>query len=88
MGAPVVGGCSVVTAGHKAVLWWRHGHAETGTGNVVDGVRQTKVLIARFRREVIVKRVEVVVLALKVVILVIAQRLAVSAGLMCATMSN
>jgi hypothetical protein len=88
MGATVLGSCSVVAASHESVLWWSHGHAETGTGNVVNGVRQTKILIARFGREVIVKRVEMVVLALEVVLLVIAQRLAISAGLMCATMSN
>jgi hypothetical protein len=89
MGTTVMGGCSIVAARHEAVLWWRHGHAETGAGNVVDGVRQTReVLVPRLRREVIVKRVEMIILALEVILLVIAQRLAVSAGLVCATMSN
>jgi hypothetical protein len=77
-----------VAACHEAVLWRGHGHAKSWTGNVIDGVRQTKVLVARFRRELIVKRMEVVLLALKVVFLVVTERLAISAGLVCATMSN
>ena len=77
-----------MAAGHEAVLWWRHGHAESWARNVVDGVRQAEVLVARLRRKLILKRVEVVLLALKVVFLVVTQRLAVSAGLVCATMSN
>lgn len=80
---------SVVATCHQAVLWWRHGHAETGAGNVVDGVRQAReVLVTRLGRQFVLKRVEVVFLALEVLFLVVAQRLAVSTGLVCATMSN
>jgi hypothetical protein len=71
------------------MLWWRHRHSETGAGDVIDGVRQTgEVLVAGLWREVIVKGVKMVILALELILLVIAQRLAVSAGLMCATMSK
>jgi hypothetical protein len=78
-----------VAAGHEAVLWWRHGHAESWTGNIVDRVRQAEVLVARLGRKLVLKRVEVIILAFKVFfLLVVAQRLAVSAGLVCATMSD
>jgi hypothetical protein len=78
-----------VAAGHEAVLWWRHGHTKSRAGNVVDGVRQAEVLVARLRRKLVLKRVEVIVLAFEVFfLLVVTQRLAVSAGLVCATMSN
>lgn len=79
--------CSVVAARHQAVLWWRHGHTESRTWNVVDGVRQAReVLVARLWREVLIERVDVVLFALKVVLLVVAERLAVGTGLVCATM--
>lgn len=78
-----------MATGHEAVLWWRHGHTKSWARNVVDGVRQTEVLVAGLRRKLIRERVEVVFLALEVVFfLVVTQRLAVSAGLVCATMSN
>jgi hypothetical protein len=81
--------CLVVAAGHKTVLWWRHGHAEPGSRDVIDGVRQARdVLVARLWGEVVIERVEVVLLALEIVLLVVAQRLAVRAGLMRATMSK
>ena len=70
-------------------MWRRHGHTESWARNVVDGVRQTEVLVAGLRRKLIRERVEVVFLTLKVVLfLVVTQWLAVSAGLVCATMSN
>jgi hypothetical protein len=52
-------------------------------------VRKTRqVVVTRFRREIILKRLEVVIFTFKVFFLVITQRLAVSAGLVCATMSD
>jgi hypothetical protein len=45
-----------------------------------------EIVVARFGR-VLFERVEVVLVALEIVLLVIAQRLAVRAGLVCATMS-
>jgi hypothetical protein len=52
-------------------------------------VRQARdVLVARLWGEVVIERVEVVLLALEIVLLVVAQRLAVRAGLMRATMSK
>lgn len=47
-----------------------------------------EVVVARFRRQIVLERLKVVILTFQVFVLVIAQRLAVSAGLMCATMSN
>jgi hypothetical protein len=49
-------------------------------------VGERQVIIARFGR-VLFKRVEVVLLAFEVVLLEVAQRLAVSTRLVCATMS-
>jgi hypothetical protein len=80
---------SVVAACHEAMLWRRHGHTKTWARNIVDGVRQAgEVLVAGFWGEILIKRVEMVLLAIEFVLLVVTQRLAVSAGLMCATMSN
>ena len=52
-------------------------------------MRQTgEVLVAGLWGEVIIKGVEMVILALELILLIVAQRLAVSAGLVCATMSK
>ena len=81
--------CSVVAARHQTVLWWRHSHTKSRPWDVVDGVRQAReVLVARLRREVLIERVDVILFALKVLLLVVAERLAVGTGFMCATMSN
>jgi hypothetical protein len=45
-----------------------------------------QVIVARLRR-VLFKRVEMIILALEIILLKVAQRLAVSTGLVCATMS-
>jgi hypothetical protein len=45
-----------------------------------------QVIIARLRR-VLFKRVEVIIFALEIILLKVAKRLAVSTGLVCATMS-
>jgi hypothetical protein len=45
-----------------------------------------QVIVARLRR-VLFKRVEVIILTLEIILLKVAQRLAVSTGLVCATMS-
>lgn len=76
---------------HKLLLCRRHGHAEAGARNVVDRLRDVrqarKVVIARLGR-ILFERVEVILFALEVIILVVAERLAIRAGLVCATMSD
>jgi hypothetical protein len=73
------------------MLWRRHshGHAKPGTGKVTHGVRQAReVLVARLWGEILVEPVEMVLLAFELVLLVVAQRLAVRAGFVCATVSK
>lgn len=77
-----------MAARHQAVLRRRHGHGQCRARDIVDRVRQAReVVVARLRREVVLERLEVVLVTLEIFLLVIAQRLAVSAGLVCATMS-
>jgi hypothetical protein len=82
------GQCSVVAARHQLLRRCHAGHAEHGAGHIAqtDVMRHGEVIVAGFRR-VLFERVEVVLVALEIVFLVIAQRLAVRAGLVCATMS-
>jgi hypothetical protein len=82
--------CSVMATSHK-LLGRRHGgHAQDGSGHVAQRtavVGQRQVIVARFGR-ILLKRVEVILLTLEVILLVVAQRLAISTRLVCATMSK
>jgi hypothetical protein len=77
-----------VATRHQLLRRCHAGHAEHGAGHVAqpDVVGHGEIVVARFGR-VLFERVEVVLVALEIVLLVIAQRLAVRAGLVCATMS-
>jgi hypothetical protein len=81
--------CSVVATRHQLLRRCHAGHAEHGARHVAqtDVVGQGEIIVAGFGR-VFFERVKVVLIALEIVFLVIAQRLAVRAGLVCATMST
>jgi hypothetical protein len=51
-------------------------------------VRQTRDVVVTRLGRILSERVEVILLALKIVLLVVAKRLAVRTGLVCATMSD
>lgn len=79
----------VVAASHE-LLGWRHGgHTHARAGDVVDrlgNVAQAgKVVVTRVGR-VLLKGAKVIIFTLKIIFLVVAERLAVWAGLVSATM--
>jgi len=78
-----------VAASHELLRRGHGGHAECWSRNITKRcavVGQRQVIVARVRG-ILFKRVEVVLLAFEVILLVVAERLAISAGLVCATMS-
>lgn len=78
----------VVATGHELLRRGHGGHAQCWSWNIAKRravVGQREVVVARFRG-ILFKRVEVVLLSIELILLEVAQRLAISTRLMCATM--